>query len=77
MILVYSGITRNSSDVQSLNQKVDNQKRLESLEKIAQIADDVTQKIINEKLTFNEFSSALEETWMYKVNLFPQSKTTE
>ena len=77
MMLVYSGITRNSSDIQASNHKLDDQKRFKSLEKIAQVADDITKKIMSENLSFNEFSSALEETWMHKVNLFPKSKVTE
>ena len=76
MMLVYSGISRISSEVQEKNQKIDPIKRIKSLEKIAKISDQVTEEILNENICFNVFSDYLEETWENKIKLFPDSENT-
>ena len=77
IMLVYTGFTRSSSDYHKKSMQIDNKKRNNSLEKIAKISDVVTEKIINEKLNFNEFSSFLEESWEKKTELFPNSEKTK
>jgi len=74
MMLVYTGITRNSSEVQEKNQNIDINKRNKSLEKIAEIANEVTENIFKEKICFDDFSSFLEETWEHKIKLFSDSE---
>ena len=44
---------------------------------IAKVSDYVTEKIIKEQISFNDFSESLEETWESKVQLFPDSEKTQ
>lgn len=76
MMLVYTGITRRSSEIQRKNNEIDSQRRNISLEKIAKIADEVTERILKENISFNQFSDFLDETWQYKMQLFPDSENT-
>ena len=76
MMLVYTGISRNSSEIHDNNQKIDIANRNKSLEEIAKIADEVTENILKEKLSFGDFSDFLEETWEHKLKLFPDSEKT-
>ena len=76
MMLVYTGISRDSSEIQDNNLKIDVIKRNKSLEEIAKIADEVTENILKEKLSFADFSDFLEETWEHKIKLFPNSEKT-
>ncbi len=76
MMLVYTGISRNSSEIQDNNLKLDVINRNKSLEEIAKIADEVTENILKEKLSFSDFSDFLEETWEHKIKLFPNSEKT-
>ena len=73
MMLVYTGIARNSSEVQEKNQKIDLNRRNKSLENIAKIADHVTENILQEKICFEDFSSFLEESWDHKTKLLPDT----
>ena len=73
MLLLYTGESRNSSMIQEENQTIDKQIRYKSLENIARIANKVKNKIINEDLSFFDFSEFLEESWEQKLKLFPES----
>ena len=76
IMLVYTGISRTSSDIQDISQKTNIIKRDKSLEKIAEIADIATEKILKDNMCFNDFSNFLDETWEHKTKLFPESENT-
>jgi len=74
MILLFTGNSRNSSEIQKKNLKLNEELRFKSLKEISKISKKVTEKIISEEIRFDEFSSYLEESWEQKVNLFPDSE---
>tara|TARA_Y100000589_G_scaffold332304_1_gene391534 strand:- start:4077 stop:5075 length:999 start_codon:yes stop_codon:yes gene_type:complete len=77
IMLVYTGFTRTSSDFQKESQKINNETRYKSLEKIANLSNTVTDRILKEDLCFNDFSNYLEKSWESKVKLFPDSYETQ
>ena len=76
MMLVYSGISRISSEAQENSLKIDPTKRNNSLVNIARISDKVTEGILKENIHFDIFSDYLEETWENKIKLFPDCENT-
>ncbi len=76
IMLVYTGLVRNSSDIQKETQKMDPIERNKCLKEIAKLSNEVTEKILQESLNFNKFSEYLEETWENKIKLFPDSENT-
>ena len=77
LFLLYTGITRNSSEIQSSKLKVNESVRYNSLENIAKIADKVTERILKEDITFDQFSGYLNESWEEKSKLFIQSESND
>ena len=73
MLLLYTGENRISSVIQKQNQNINAKIRYKSLENIAKIADKVKNKIIDEDLSFYDFSEYLEESWEEKIKLFSES----
>ncbi len=76
IMLVYTGIVRNSSDIQKESQKMNSSSRYKCLEQIAKLSNEVTKRILEENLSFTKFSEYLEETWENKIKLFPDSDNT-
>ena len=77
MLLLYTGLSRRSSETQERNKKIDEIVRTNSLEKISNIANKVTKKILDGNMNFLEFSDYLKESWEQKINLFSSSKNKE
>ena len=77
MLLLFTGIERNSSNIQNELQSFDTELRDRKLRNIANIANIVRDRIINEDLSFDEFTSFLEQSWYNKLNLFPNSLIKE
>ena len=73
MLLLYTGESRTSSVIQKQNQRISEQIRYKSLENIAKIADKVKSKIIDEDISFYDFSQYLEESWEQKMKLLSES----
>ena len=56
IMLVYTGLVRNSSDIQKETQKMNPIERNKCLKEIAKLSNEVTEKILQESLNFNKFS---------------------
>ena len=77
LILVYSGITRISSDIHKTNKKTINQSVYNSsLDSISQIADEFSDCILNHKANLEIFSKYMSESWTAKCNTFPKNDNT-
>ena len=78
LILVYSGITRSSSEIQKQkNKSLCAPKLDESLKKINYIAETFASKLTNHTATYDCFESLLKESWAVKLANFPRSETTD
>ena len=78
LILVFSGISRTSSEIQEeLSISLTNNELIESLKKINLIAEDFSEKLTKHTATYNFFQELLQESWAIKSSNFPKSKTTE
>ena len=77
LILVYSGIVRNSSDIHESQTSTSlSDLGKESLEKINLIAEDFASKLTSHNADFDYFAELLNESWEAKASLFPKNKTT-
>ena len=77
LILVYSGISRFSSDVHKTNKKIiDKSIYNSSLETIAQIADEFSERILKHEANLQIFSEYMNESWSAKCNTFPENDNT-
>ena len=78
LILVYSGISRNSSDIHKDQiTMLDADKSLKSLNKINSIAEDFALKLTSHSANFEYFSSLLQESWEAKSSIFPIGPVSE
>jgi len=78
LILVYSGISRFSSNVhQSTNRNVSSATLETSLKDIHNIANTFASKLVNHEADFSFFSDLLEQSWIAKSRAFPVNSTTE
>ena len=78
LILVYSGITRSSSDIQRVRaNSLYADKLEESLKEINSIAEKFASKLTNHTATYDYFVSLLKESWAVKLSTFPKSKNTD
>ncbi len=78
LILVYSGITRFSSNVhQATTQNISIAKLDESLKNINNIANSFASKLVNHEADFSFFRNLLIESWNAKSSTFPPSPTTD
>tara|TARA_B100000700_G_C15062474_1_gene866799 strand:- start:3241 stop:4239 length:999 start_codon:yes stop_codon:yes gene_type:complete len=77
LILVYSGITRISSDIHTSNKKIINKSVYKSsLDSIAKISDEFSELLLNHNANLDIFSDFMKKSWSSKCNTFPESKTT-
>lgn len=77
LMLVYSGIVRNSSEFHNKQDSITSSKDGEaSLKKINVISEEFASKLKNHSADFNYFSSLLMESWEAKLSLFPDNETT-
>ncbi len=75
LILVYTGISRYSSNIHSLNDKnIDKSLKQKSLDKIHSIANTFSEHLINHKADFKIFSDLMQESWEAKVSSFPDNE---
>ena len=77
MLLLYSGESRTSSIIQKQNQNINPEVKKKSLENISKIAEKVKRKIIEDDISFYDFSEYLEESWEQKIKLFPKSSKND
>ena len=78
LILVYSGISRNSSDIHRDQIAIlDAEKSFQSLNKINTIAEEFAAKLTSHTADFNCFKSLLQESWEAKSSLFPEGPISE
>mgnify|MGYP001227854252 CR=1 FL=1 len=78
LILVYSGISRNSSDIHKDQiAMLDAEKSLQSLNKINAIAEDFALKLTSHSADFSCFKSLLQESWEAKSSIFPKGPISD
>ncbi|KGG16347.1 MULTISPECIES: hypothetical protein [unclassified Prochlorococcus] len=77
MLLLYTGISRTSSDIHNANKNLDQQIKDESLKQICRIAKKVNSKILDGEMKYEDFCSYLRESWLHKSSSFPRSKLSE
>ena len=78
LMLVYSGISRNSSDIHKDQIAIlDADKSINSLNKINAIAEDFASKLIRHSANFNCFTSLLQESWEAKSSIFPKGPISD
>jgi D-glycero-alpha-D-manno-heptose-7-phosphate kinase len=78
LIILYSGISRISSDIHK-NQAplVSNEIKEKSLNVINQIAEEFSSRLINHTASFDFFIDLLNESWEAKSSAFPDSENTD
>ncbi len=74
MYLLFTGHTRKSTNIQKENQNISSEIRYKSLDSIAKIAENVTNKIIKKEINFEQFASYIEESWDHKTHLLSESE---
>ena len=77
LILVYSGISRNSSDIHRDQIATPDAEKSQSLNKINRIAEEFAAKLTSHTADFNCFKSLLQESWEAKSSLFPEGPISE
>ena len=77
IVLVYSGVTRNSSDIHNMNQQsISKSVYNSSLESISRIAHEFSDSLIRHEATFEIFSEYMKDSWSAKCKTFPKNDVT-
>lgn len=75
LVLVYSGIVRNSSVIQELTlSATDPNIRHKNLSSIRSCAESFAERLLNHSVSFEEFSVLLNESWSYKASIMPHTQ---
>ena len=78
LILVYSGITRISSDIQELNKiEVSDKIKQKSLNKINRIANQFSEYLIKHEANFEIFTNLMLDSWDAKFSSFPKNNLSD
>ena len=73
LVLVYSGIVRNSSEVQMTSfSHSDSETRLSNLESIRDCAEEFSRMLLDHAISFQDFSVLLNQSWAYKASNLSQ-----
>ena len=78
LILVYSGITRISSEIQELNKiEVSDEIKQNSLNKINRIANQFSEYLIKHEANFEIFTNLMLDSWDAKFSSFPKNNLSD